>query len=154
MLTRPVRAEVGKMEPELTKTIITFGTYDCLHRGHVRIFERIKEEFPVYRLVVGVSSDSLNYSKKGRYPVISEKDRMYMCAAVKYVDEVFVEESLEKKAEYCDKYGAVCLVMGDDHLGKFDWVTEATEGRCSVKYLERTPSVSTTAIIEKAASMS
>ena len=79
---------------------------------------------------------------------------MYMCAAVKYVDEVFVEESLEKKAEYCDKYGAVCLVMGDDHLGKFDWVTEATEGRCSVKYLERTPSVSTTAIIEKAASLS
>jgi glycerol-3-phosphate cytidylyltransferase-like family protein len=102
---------------------------------------------------VGVSSDALNFSKKERYPVISEKDRMYMCAAVKYVDEVFVEESLEKKAEYCDKYGAVCLVMGDDHLGKFDWVTEATDGRCSVKYLERTPSVSTTAIIEKAASM-
>jgi glycerol-3-phosphate cytidylyltransferase len=141
------------MKPEDMKTIITFGTYDCLHKGHVRIFERVKEDFPDCRLVVGVSSDALNYSKKGRYPVISEKDRMYMCAAVKYVDDVFVEESLEKKAEYCDKYGAVCLVMGNDHLGKFDWVTEATEGRCLVRYLERTPSVSTTAIIEKAASI-
>ena len=68
------------MKPEDTKTtIITFGTYDCLHKGHVRIFERVKEDFPDCRLVVGVSSDALNYSKKGRYPVISEKDRMYMC---------------------------------------------------------------------------
>ena len=66
---------------------------------------------------------------------------------------MFIEESLEKKAEYCDKYGAVSLVMGDDHVGKFDWVTEATGGRCSVRYLKRTPSVSTTAIIEKAASL-
>jgi glycerol-3-phosphate cytidylyltransferase len=140
-------------EPEMTVTIITFGTYDCLHRGHVRIFERIKEDFPGSRLVVGVSSDALNYSKKGRYPVISEKDRMFMCSAIKYVDEVFVEESLEKKDEYCDRYGAVSLVMGDDHVGKFNWVTEATGGRCSVKYLKRTPSVSTTAIIEKAASL-
>jgi glycerol-3-phosphate cytidylyltransferase len=142
-----------EIDPVMTKTIITFGTYDCLHKGHVRIFERIKEDFPGSRLVVGVSSDALNYSKKGRYPIISQEDRIFMCSAVKYVDKVFVEESLEKKAEYCDKYGAVFLVMGDDHVGKFDWVTEATGGRCLVKYLKRTPSVSTTAIIEKAASL-
>ena len=76
-----------------------------------------------------------------------------MCSSIKFVDEVFIEESLEKKAEYCAKYGAVVLVMGDDHVGKFDWVTQSTGGMCSVKYLERTPSVSTTAIIEKAASL-
>lgn len=137
----------------MTTTVITFGTYDCLHKGHIRIFERIKDDFPGSRLVVGVSSDALNYSKKRRYPVISEADRMFMCSAIKYVDEVFVEESLEKKAEYCDAYRAHYLIMGDDHIGKFDWVTEATVGRCSVKYLKRTPSVSTTAIIEKAASI-
>ena len=73
---------------------------------------------------------------------------------VKYVVEFFVEESSEKKAEYCDKYGVVCLVMGEDHLGKFDWVTEATEGRCSVKYLEHTPIMSTTVMMEKAATIS
>ena len=136
----------------MTITVITFGTFDCIHTGHVKIFERIKAKFPGCCLVVGVSSDELNFSKKGRYPVISVADRQFMCSAIKYVDKVFVEQSLEEKAEYCHEYGANYLVMGDDHLGKFDWVTEATDGRCTVLYLKRTPSVSTTAIIEKAAS--
>ena len=134
------------------KLVITFGTFDCLHIGHVRIFQRIKARYPDCHLVVGVSSDALNVSKKGREPVICQEDRMFLCAALKYVDEVFCEESLEKKAEYCARYQADILVMGDDHLGRFDWVTEATQGRCLVMYLERTPSISTTAIIERAAS--
>jgi len=129
-------------------TVITFGTFDCLHKGHIRIFERIKASFPSCRLVVGVSSDALNISKKSRAPVIPQEDRVYMVESVKYVDEVFLEESLELKVDYCLKFGAELLIMGDDHRGKFDFVEEGTSGKCKVQYLERTPSVSTTAIIE------
>jgi glycerol-3-phosphate cytidylyltransferase len=105
------------------------------------------------RLVVGVSSDKLNISKKDRSPIMSQEDRIYMCAAVRYVDAVFCEEALELKAKYCEEYQADVLVMGNDHLGRFDWVTEETCGRCRTLYLERTPSISTTAIIEKAAAI-
>lgn len=76
-------------------------------------------------------------------------DRMYLCASVRCVDEVFVEDSLELKAEYCKRYDADLLVMGDDHVGRFDWVSQATGGHCLVKYLKRTPHISTSAIIEK-----
>ena len=131
------------------KTVVTFGTFDCLHKGHVRIFERIKRRFPNARLVVGVSSDALNHSKKERFPIVRCSDRVYMCESLRYVDDVFIEDSLELKAEYCKRYNADLLVMGDDHVGRFDWVTEETDGRCSVIYLKRTPHISTTAIIEK-----
>ena len=142
-----LRASVS--DPLRIHTVITFGTFDCLHRGHVRIFERVKRAFPHARLVVGVSSDALNCSKKQRAPIVSCADRLYMCSCVRYVDSVFTEESLELKAEYCKMHAADLLVMGDDHLGRFDWVTEATAGRCAVAYLERTPHISTTSIIEK-----
>ena len=70
-------------------------------------------------------------------------------SALKVVDEVFVEESLELKRDYILQFGADVLVMGDDWAGKFDWVSDV----CEVVYLPRTPSVSTTGIIEHIASM-
>lgn len=124
-------------------TVITFGTYDVFHVGHLRVIERASELGD--RLVVGVSSDELNLRKKGRAPVFSQSERLHIVGALRLVDEVFVEESLEQKREYILRYGAGVLVMGDDWAGKFDEFDDI----CKVVYLTRTPSVSTTAIIEK-----
>ena len=123
-------------------TVITFGTFDVLHVGHVRVLNRAAEHGD--RLVVGVSSDALNFSKKGRNPVFTQDERVEIVSSLKVVDDVFVEESLELKREYVQHYGADILVMGDDWAGKFDFLNDV----CRVIYLPRTPSVSTTAIIE------
>ncbi len=123
-------------------TVITFGTFDVLHVGHVRVLNRAAELGE--RLVVGVSSDALNFSKKGRNPVFTQDERLEIVSNLKVVDSVFVEESLEQKRDYVAEHGADILVMGDDWAGKFDFLSDA----CKVVYLPRTPSVSTTAIIE------
>jgi glycerol-3-phosphate cytidylyltransferase len=125
------------------KTIITFGTYDLLHVGHIRLLSRAKALGD--RLVVGVSSDQLNFSKKNKYPEFSEQERMEIISMIKGVDEVFLEESLELKDSYIRDYSADVLVMGDDWSGKFDHFKSI----CQVLYLPRTPCISTTAIIEK-----
>ena len=122
--------------------IITFGTFDVFHIGHVNILERAKE-FGDY-LIVGVSSDALNFSKKKRYPIFSEEQRMRMVNALHCVNEVFLEESLERKPEYLKKYAADLLVMGDDWTGKFDLFSDI----CDIKYLPRTSEISTSEIIE------
>jgi len=125
--------------------IITFGSFDCFHVGHLRIFSRIKQLYPDSVLIVGVSSDELNYEKKGRYPIIPILQRLEIINSIKYVDKVFVEESLEEKEDYLLRHNADKLVMGDDHKGKFDIFSSS----CDVEYLERTPQTSTTEIIEK-----
>jgi len=125
------------------KTIITFGTYDLLHVGHIRLLSRARDLGD--RLVVGVSSDELNFSKKNKYPEFSQQERMEIISMIKGVDQVFLEESLDLKASYLEKYSADILVMGDDWEGKFDHLSSL----CQVVYLPRTPSISTTAIIEK-----
>jgi glycerol-3-phosphate cytidylyltransferase len=125
------------------RTVITFGTFDVFHVGHLRVLERAAELGD--RLVVGVSSDALNLRKKEREPVLSERERMAIIAALKPVDEVFLEESLEQKREYVEKYRADVLVMGDDWKGRFDHLSDV----CEVVYLPRTPAISTTALIEK-----
>ena len=121
-------------------TVITFGTFDLFHVGHLEILKRARGMGG--RLVVGVSSDALNVSKKNKTPVYSESDRMAIVSAIQYVDEVFLEESLEKKADYIRTHGASILVMGDDWQGRFD------DMPCNVVYLPRTPSISTTETIE------
>lgn len=127
------------------RTVITFGTFDVLHVGHINVLERAAALGD--RLVVGVSSDALNYSKKQRNAVFTEAERMRIIGALRVVDEVFLEESLELKRDYIVAHGGDVLVMGDDWTGKFDWVSDV----CQVEYLPRTPSVSTTALIEQIA---
>lgn len=124
------------------KRIITFGTFDIFHIGHINILKRARNLGD--ELIVGVSSDELNLSKKNRYPVYCQEDRMEIIASLKFVTHVFLEESLELKLEYIKKYKADVLVMGDDWEGRFDWVKH----ECEVVYLTRTPSISTTEIIE------
>lgn len=130
------------------RTVITFGTFDVFHVGHLRVIERAAELGD--RLVVGVSADALNVRKKGREPVFSEGERLAIVAALKPVDEVFLEESLELKRDYIERFGADVLVMGDDWKGRFDELSDA----CEVVYLPRTPAISTTALIEKISTIS
>lgn len=121
-------------------TVITFGTFDLCHVGHIRILKRASELGN--RLVVGVSSDALNTRKKNKPSVYTQEDRIEIIGALRCVDEVFLEDSLEAKPDYIRKYGAKTLAMGDDWKGKFDGMP------CKVCYLPRTPYISTTAVLE------
>ncbi|ADC29003.1 glycerol-3-phosphate cytidylyltransferase [Campylobacter jejuni] len=125
------------------KNVITFGTFDLFHYGHLRILERAASLGD--KLIVGVSSDSLNFAKKHRYPIYSEQERLNIISSLKCVSCVFLEEALELKRDYLLKYQANILVMGDDWKGKFDCFNDI----CDVIYFERTPSISTTEIIER-----
>ena len=122
--------------------VLTFGTYDVFHVGHINLLQRAAALGD--QLFVGVSTDNLNFSKKGRFPIYNEDDRCRIVNSLRYVNLVFTEESLEKKAEYIQQYNADILVMGDDWAGKFDNYKQY----CDVVYLERTPSISTTHLIE------
>jgi glycerol-3-phosphate cytidylyltransferase len=130
----------------MSRTVITFGTFDVFHVGHLRVIERAASLGD--RLIVGVSADALNERKKGRAPVYSQAERMEIVAALRAVDEVFLEESLEQKRDYVLEHQADVLVMGDDWAGKFDELEDV----CEVVYLPRTPAISTTALIEKISS--
>ncbi len=127
----------------MSRTVITFGTFDVFHVGHLKVIERAAALGD--RLVVGVSADALNLKKKGRAPVFSEGERLAIVAALRAVDAVFLEESLEQKRDYVLEHGADVLVMGDDWAGRFDHLSDV----CEVVYLPRTPAISTTALIEK-----
>lgn len=130
------------MRAPIVKTIITFGTFDIFHVGHLAILQRAKALGD--RLVVGVSSDRLNLQKKQRNPIYSESERIAILRNIKDVDDVFLEESLEEKAKYIQNYRADILAMGDDWEGHFDHFRDI----CEVVYFPRTPSISTTEIIE------
>lgn len=122
--------------------VLTFGTFDLFHIGHVNVLLRAAELGD--HLTVGVSSDALNFSKKGRYPVYREEHRVAIVHSLACVDDVFVEESLELKGDYIVQHRADVLVMGDDWAGRFDHYKEL----CEVVYLPRTAEVSTTDIIQ------
>ena len=128
----------------MQKTIITFGTFDLFHVGHLNILERARKHGD--NLIVGISSDELNISKKNRKPIYTYDERKRIVESLKCVDKVFCEISLEDKVKYCKEYKADVLIMGDDWKGKrsgednktFD---ELLKGVCEVIYLERTPSI-------------
>ena len=125
----------------MTKTVITFGTFDLTHVGHVRLLRRAAALGD--RLVVGVSSDELNWAKKRKVCQFTFEERAEIVGAFRFVDEVFKEESLELKPQYVRERGASLLVMGDDWRGRFD------DMPCEVLYLPRTEDVSTTEILAR-----
>jgi glycerol-3-phosphate cytidylyltransferase len=120
--------------------VITFGTFDLFHVGHLNLLARAKQLGD--HLIVGVSTDRLNQSKKGHPPVFNEADRREIVQAIRYVDETFLEESLELKLHYIQQFQADILVMGNDWEGKFDYCKSV----CQVRYVPRTEGISTTEI--------
>jgi len=125
------------------KRVITFGTFDLFHVGHLRILERAASLGE--HLIVGVSSDALNFSKKGRNPIYPEHERMEIVRSLRSVNEVFLEESLELKGDYLRQYRADVLTMGHDWEGRFDMFRSV----CEVVYFPRTRGISTTDIIQQ-----
>jgi glycerol-3-phosphate cytidylyltransferase len=123
------------------KRIITFGTFDVLHIGHIRILQRARALGD--HLTVGVSTDALNWSKKQKKPVYSQFDRLEIVKSIVGVDEVFFEHSLEEKGKYIQEHKADVLVMGDDWVGRFD----EFKSLCEVVYLPRTDGISTTQLL-------
>ena len=122
------------------KRVITYGTFDLLHYGHINILRRAKELGDY--LVVGLSSDEFN-AIKGKKSYFSYAERKQMLEAIRYVDEVIPEDNWEQKRSDVHKYNINVFVMGDDWANKFDFLKE--EG-VEVVYLPRTPDISTTDI--------
>lgn len=123
------------------KAVITYGTYDLLHYGHINLLRRAKALGD--KLIVALSTDEFNWNKKHKKCYFQYERRKQMLEAIRYVDLVIPEESWEQKATDIRKYGIDVFVMGDDWQGKFDFLEQ--EG-CEVVYLPRTPDVSTTQI--------
>jgi len=126
----------------LTTRVITFGTFDVFHVGHVNILTRAHDLGD--HLTVGVSTDELNFSKKGRYPIYRQEHRRQIVQSLDCVSETFYEHSLELKREYLLEHRADVLVMGNDWEGRFDGFKDV----CDVVYLPRTADISTTDIIQ------
>jgi glycerol-3-phosphate cytidylyltransferase len=121
------------------RRVITYGTFDLLHVGHVRLLKRLRELGDY--LVVGVSTDEFNLGK-GKRSVFSYEDRAEIVRSVSYVDEVIPESSWEQKRRDIVDLGIDIFAIGADWRGKFDELEEL----CEVVYLDRTEGISTTAI--------
>lgn len=132
----------GSESKKLSGRIVTFGSFDLFHIGHLNLLTRAR--CLGSELYVGLSSDELNFAKKGRLPIYDYEQRKQILESLRCVDCVFMEESLDRKLEYLRRYQASALVMGHDWAGRFDFCLEV----CQVVYLSRTPSISTTELIE------
>lgn len=121
------------------KTVITYGTFDLFHVGHVRLLKRLSELGD--KLIVGISSDEFNLLK-GKSSFFSYEERAEIINSCVYVSDVFPEHNWQQKRDDIIKYGADVFAMGDDWQGKFDGLSNI----CEVIYLPRTEDVSTTQI--------
>ncbi len=122
------------------KRVITYGTFDLLHYGHINLLRRARELGDY--LVVALSTDEFNL-QKGKKCYFSYEERKQLVEAVRYVDLVIPEQTWEQKATDVHELGISTFVMGDDWKGEFDFLRE--EG-VEVVYLPRTPEISTTQI--------
>ena len=122
------------------KRVITYGTFDLLHYGHINLLRRAKQ-YGDY-LIVALSTDEFNWDEKRKKCYFSYEKRKSLLEAIRYVDLVIPEECWEQKAKDVQEYHVDTFVMGDDWEGKFDFLKEF----CDVVYLPRTPEISTTQI--------
>ena len=122
------------------KRVITYGTFDLLHYGHINLLRRAKELGDY--LVVVLSTDEFNWNEIQKKCYFSYEDRKKMLEAIRYVDLVVPEENWDQKRSDVQKYNIDTFVMGDDWKGKFDFLKDL----CEVVYLPRTPDISTTQI--------
>jgi len=120
-----------------SKLILTYGTYDLLHYGHIRLLMRARALGD--GLAVGISTEAFN-AIKGKRAAMSYEQRKALLQELRCVDVVFPENNWEQKEHDIKRLGAAVLVMGDDWAGKFDHFGKF----CEVKYLSRTPEISST----------
>lgn len=123
------------------KRVITYGTFDLLHYGHINLLKRAKDLGDY--LIVGLSTDEFNRDSKSKECYFSFEERKQLLEAVRYVDLVIPEESWDQKTSDAREYHVDVFVIGDDWKGQFDFLEE--EG-VEVVYLSRTPEISTTQI--------
>jgi glycerol-3-phosphate cytidylyltransferase len=122
------------------KRIITYGTFDLLHYGHINLLRRAKQLGDY--LIVCLSTDEFNSKEKNKETYFSYNERKQLLEAIRYVDLVIPEKSWEQKEDDIDKYEIDVFVMGNDWEGKFDFIKQ----KCEVVYLPRTEEISTTKI--------
>lgn len=121
------------------KRIITYGTFDLLHYGHINLLKRAKERGDY--LIVALSTDEFN-AIKGKKSYFKYEERKRLLESIRYVDLVIPEISWEQKKQDIIDYKVNTFIIGDDWKGKFDFL----KNYCDVIYLERTPDISTTLI--------
>lgn len=124
------------------KRVITYGTFDLLHYGHINLLRRAKEQGDY--LIVVLSTDEFNWNEKQKKCYFSYEKRKQLLEAIRYVDLVIPEENWDQKVSDVKSYHVDTFVMGDDWAGKFDFIQEETDAE--VIYLARTPEISTSQI--------
>ncbi|MDI6553854.1 glycerol-3-phosphate cytidylyltransferase [Leuconostoc falkenbergense] len=124
------------------KRVITYGTFDMLHYGHINLLKRAKALGDY--LIVVLSTDEFNWSEKQKKTYFSYEKRKQLLEAIRYVDLVVPENSWKQKVSDVKLYQVDTFVMGDDWSGQFDFVQDETAAE--VVYLPRTPEISTTQI--------
>lgn len=122
------------------RTVITYGTFDLLHYGHINLLRRAKELGDY--LIVALSTDEFSRDEKHKQCYFTYEQRKALLEAVRYVDRVIPEKSWEQKRSDVKEFQVDTFVMGDDWEGRFDFLKE----HCRVVYLPRTPEISTTQI--------
>lgn len=122
------------------KRVITYGTFDLLHYGHINLLRRAKSLGDY--LIVALSTDEFNWNEKHKTSYFSYAERKAMLEAIRYVDLVIPEENWAQKTTDVDKYDVDIFVIGDDWEGKFDFLKE----KCEVVYLPRTPEISSSKV--------
>ena len=120
------------------KRVITYGTFDLLHYGHINLLRRARQMGDY--LIVGLSTDEFNWDEKQKKCYFSYEKRKQLLEAIRYVDLVIPEENWEQKRTDVKEYHVDTFVMGDDWKGKFDFLKDY----CEVIYLPRTQNISTT----------
>ena len=125
------------------KKVITYGTYDLLHYGHINLLRRARALGDY--LIVALSTDEFNQKQKQKKCYFSYEQRKQLLEAIRYVDLVIPEENWEQKVSDVREFRVDTFVMGSDWEGKFDFL----KPYCDVVYLPRTPEISTTQIKEE-----
>ena len=154
LMVRPKRSEIETTEVETRfesslytnrrnkmKRVITYGTFDMLHYGHINLLKRAKAMGDY--LVVALSTDEFNWNEKQKKCYFTYEQRKALLESIRYVDLVIPEENWDQKRTDIHDYNIDTFVIGDDWKGKFDFLEE--EG-AEVVYLSRTPEISTTQI--------
>ncbi len=138
-----------KMSGKKYKVGYTTGVYDMFHVGHLNVIEKAKAMCD--HLIVGVTTDELCITRKNKRPIVCQEDRVAIVKAIRYVDQVELQEDMDKLAAV-KKYGADAVFVGSDWKGTPSWdqyEKEFAAVGCSVVYIDHTDGISSTILRDK-----